>query len=737
MSLSSPMTTAGCCLQSGTSRAASSELAEHQARDLRVRTLTSLLAALSPVTNAPSYHEGTALSDISTVQQEFPRNSVADPSQSWLKVLNHVAQLLVREHEIVAVLPKRSGPTANISLLVATDSSSDDVDTDSPDGYLIARNPRFNSPEPYPGNPFSRLVAISSHQDMLEYLDRYRHVSYRHHVLGIEVLFNAIIDAYTTYIAVLDDDDSNPAVGAVGDANFNHTTEAVTEAHSCLALRTDLLNAYVTFYSVGKMRRRFYAEPFVKFYTIMTSMWEAQVEVAFEMASRPNQSHQFTKDEMHVFEGLLLDRAVNDYPTLSAALSSARASNTVALHTKDTAWELHRLLLSMLDSARSAVNTLYKMIASPSASSSDLSASLSDVQHTMDRLHFMVHLSPSISAHMKSIESILSYAMDTNLQGGAQRGAFGLAYSHTTDLDPDDGVTDSMIEVSLAREQKRVGEECLWLAVRYQAALESLTSLDSLPTGQVTFTLCEVSAEDIPKTDMHNWKDVMCSIYHPQENSTGPRADNIDISCEEAIKTLEDWATSEGNDVRATHILRSARHKFYGSWHAEAVLGTLRHVCQYQSDQTMIPHDINLARFKHTFNSIGVSKRCCPVCTKLLRLLAPPSTSGDDTMYGSPSMVISSHRNFYPTALPPYLPKGIALQLLVWLEALVRGIVDGLVVKRRLAVQRSLEGEGGQKKVGRAKSADSKGESPGKKGKRKRANAARMESTGVMRRLGL
>ncbi|RPB19109.1 hypothetical protein L211DRAFT_853513 [Terfezia boudieri ATCC MYA-4762] len=719
------VTNAALYLQpAGTSRAPIGELTSHQDRDLRVRTLTSLLAALSPVTNVLSIDDGTVLSDASTGQQERSRrNLTTDASQTWLKVLNHVAQLLVREHEIVAVLPKRSGPTAHVNILIATDSSSNDDDVGSTEGYLIARNPRFNSPESGPGNPLGKLVIISSYQEMLLYLDSHRHVSYHHHVLGIEVLFNAIIDSYNAYMAVLDDEDSNSS------------TAAVTEAHSHLVLRTNLFNSFVTFYSVGKMRRRFHSQPFAKFCTTMSSIWQAQVEGAFGMAARPNELYQFTKAEMHVFEGLLLDCGAKGYPALSATLSSARAANTAATHTKDTAWDLHRLLLSVLGSAQLAVDNLYSQIASPLSSFIDLSASLSDVQYTIDRLHFLVHLSPLISAHMKSIESVLSNAMDINTleeKPGIQSTHDGLTHPITAELDVDDGITDSTIEISLARKHKRVGEECLWLAVRYQAALESLTALDSLPADRVTFTLCEVSAEDTPKTDMHDWKDVMRSIYHPPADCTRIGEHGIEIRCEEAIEALEEWAVSPENRVRATHILRSSQPKFYGSWHAEAVLGTLRHVSQH-AEQTTLPGDIDLTQFEHTFNSIGVSKRCCPVCTKLLRLLTPPCTSE----CADNGMVFSSHQNVYPTALPPYLPKKIAVQLLVWLQTMVKNAVDGLVVNRRLAVQRSREGAEGQRRMGRARSADSKGESPGKKGKRKRPQAPGMGETGVMSRLGL
>ncbi|RPB21245.1 hypothetical protein L211DRAFT_889995 [Terfezia boudieri ATCC MYA-4762] len=689
------------------------DLSSHRDRDLRMRTLTSLLAALSPLTGALPNTDGPAVSGPVNIQQE------STASKTWAKVLNHVAQLLVREHEIVAVLPKRSGSTAHVSLLVTTDSSSDDDDLLSDEGYLIARNPRFNSPDPCPGNPLAKLVSVSSHHDLVLYLHKYRHVAYRNHVLGIECLFNAIVDAYNTYMAVLDDEDSNSTEGAspVGDG-------AAVEAYTHLALRTDLLNSFVTFYSIGKMHRRFHSMPFTMFHTAMKRMQQVQVEGAFGMASGLDKPSPFTKCEVYLFEALLRHHAANKYPGLLAKLSSAHATSTVPLYTQDTTWDLHRLLLSSLESAKLAVDTLYAKISSPFSSFIDLSTSLSDVQQTMDRLHSLVHVSPSIARHMKYIETILSDAMDVNI--------YEPEHSFSSELDTDDGVTDSIIEISLARKEKRVGEECLWLAVRYQTALESLTAIDSLPTDYVTFTLYEVSDKDTPNNEMHDWKDVIYSIYHPRESSAGASTGSTDISSQEAIKALEEWANLVENKVRATHILRSPRHKFYGSWHAEALLGTLRHVSQEQAEQTMLSREIDITPFRHTFNSIGVSKRCCPVCAKLLWLLAPSLTPDG----GSLSMVFSSHKNVYPTALPPYLPRRIAHQLLVWLETFVKDAVDGLVAERRLAEQRRAAAAEGQKKQVRAKSADSKGESPGKKRKHKKAKAPGLNTTGPMRRMG-
>ncbi|KAF8422238.1 hypothetical protein EV426DRAFT_575281 [Tirmania nivea] len=662
-----------------------SDLTSHHDRDLRARTLTSLLAALSPVSHfLPCNTANTGgTSAANTTQQSVVRDSPRDSSQTWLKLLNYVAQLLVREHEIVAILPKRSGPTAHVNLLVATDNSNDDDERNTVPGYHFAQNARFASSEPSSGNPAEKLVVIHSQQDILQFFDTYRRVSYRNHVLCIEVLFNAVVDAWSTYTTILDS---------------GFTTTSIQEARSNFARRKKLLKSFVTFYSVGKIRRRFHSKPFVMFHTGMTGMRQQQVEAAFEIAFGSDEPQSFTVSEMRFFETLLTEPGANTYLGLSATLSEARA-----LYTKETAWDLHQLLLFVLNRAQATVDNLYTSVTSDSTLPLNISTILEDTQYAMGCLYFLVHRCPSVSAHMKSIELVLSNAM--------ARKPFVVPF--TSDLDQDDGVTDTTIEISLAHKEKRVGEECLWLAVRYQAALECLMDKDTMPTDRITLTLCEVSTGDVSKRELHDWKGVMRSIYTPHANLADK---SVDISCEEAIETLEEWATLEENRIeRATHILRKSSHKFSGCWHAEAVLGTLRHLSKLDPKTTMLPVDINVAPFKYTFNSIGVSKRCCPVCTKLISLLA--TTSDDNSR--DPSRVLASHKNFYPTALPPYLPRGIAVEVLVWLEGLVRDAVQKLVVKRRLQIQRCEDGSASQNNGGRAKSADSKGESPGKKRKRR------------------
>lgn len=122
-------------------------LPNERQRDLRARTLSTLLSALravDPVSVKNLFHSSinprlTATPEplagdldpdfgvdgmgLATTANTSDEHAAGDKASRWLKHLNCVARLLVREHETVAVLPKRSGPDAHLSMVVATDSS--------------------------------------------------------------------------------------------------------------------------------------------------------------------------------------------------------------------------------------------------------------------------------------------------------------------------------------------------------------------------------------------------------------------------------------------------------------------------------------------------------------------------------------------------------------------------------------------------------------------------------------
>ena len=104
--------------------------------------------------------------------------------------------------------------------------------------------------------------------------------------------------------------------------------------------------------------------------------------------------------------------------------------------------------------------------------------------------------------------------------------------------------------------------------------------------------------------------------------------------------------------------------------HAEASLGTLRyHSCHWDRtgagscDHILDKELQDVLKYAGTY--IGVSKRCCPVCTLILDALAAD-------VYGSKVKVSYTHENWYTCSLPIGLPVGVAKVVVAQLESKVR-----------------------------------------------------------------
>ena len=605
-------------------------------------------------------------------------------------------------------------------------STGDGEDPDSCLDYLVTRNPRRNpSPELWPPESLTEsLSVIESKQHLLQYIYKYRKVPFRIHVKGIEILYNAAIEASHIYQKLL----YSPYLDAA--------TASIDNALIQVKLRHSLLELYVTFYSIRKMHRRFQSTMLKQFHTAMTDMRQATVFAAVKDSGCSEIQLTFTDLEHKIFELILGDPAIprTEFQILRRIFSPTYADGKDSTgikgkttwkatgllrwlrrllgreiparggqsgqgvgYSKECAWDIHRLLVWVLNKARASVDILSTLHSANSVSFVTITNALESAQKSMARLHSMVHHSSLVQTHLKAIESTLSKAMNP---------------SASQEIDEDGGLADISVEIDLARANHRVGEQCLWQLVRYQEALKSLTAQSIIPSHAVTFTLFTMPAGDNPeiarKTALHDWKDVIAAIYAAPSatftSSAGIESISTDtayISADEAVSTLEEYGRN--NATQATHILRKPNHMFYGSWHAEAVLGTFRHLSRAPTGPTTVGN-IDLSAFYYTLNSIGVSKRCCPVCEKLLYLLGAPG----DGSGGIPPIVLSAHQNFYPTGLPPHLPKHIAVELLQWLEQSVKVAVDKLVLKHRRGSQRTQQS---------SNSTDSKGDSPRKRKK--------------------
>ncbi|KAF8430170.1 hypothetical protein EV426DRAFT_7400 [Tirmania nivea] len=219
-------------------------VASSSAHDLRTRTLTFMISALDTTNSKSRAAAFTSLEHNPVVSDP----DGTDSNTRWLKLLNQIALLLVREHEIVAVLPKQSGPQAHVNIIVTTDSDSEedyslrskDPQPPPPAKYLVTQNPTSDSPDsPTPTAHHLTLETLKTTDSLLEYLNSHRHVSFLIHVLSVEALLNKCI--------------SKPIAGIT------------------------LLKLYITFRAAPKMNWQFNSPTLTSFYQALQSLTPEEV----------------------------------------------------------------------------------------------------------------------------------------------------------------------------------------------------------------------------------------------------------------------------------------------------------------------------------------------------------------------------------------------------------------------------------------------------------------------------
>jgi len=588
-----------------------------------------------------------------------------------LKLLNQVALLLVREHEVVGVLPKSYGPEAIVQLVVATGSDSDSPDTHAGVGtgpdtfvsraakvdaakYVIARNSRKESAlsDDCP-DILQQLDAATTGQQLLGYLNTYRNVSFSSHLASIELLLNKII---------------------------------TSPPRQRLATRA-LFTRYITFRSVHKMCRRFNSPAFQSCLSAMHDVTKTQISAAlrFDYQGRSSDAHlaatPTSKESLLIAETLFFrsfDRSTCPY--LVAQLQAGEP----LVYTPDTAFEFHQILLFVQKMAIDSVSQL--SLACKSTDTDCREESLTNTVLWMDKLHKLVQCSLIFKEHMDVLEYFVSNYHPRRLS--PERGPLATKPKFKEDNDQDNGPSDATIEISEAHATHRVTHKSLWLAVSYQEAIDFVTRSETLPGQSLKLTLWEPPVAIAQQTvEMDHWKDIIKSMYPADSEAASDH-----ITWEEVIDTLRDYARQHSG--RSKFFLCTPR--FPGCYHAEAMLATLVHLGVHHpgTAATSAPTEVTLSDqdltpFHHTFRYIGVSKRCCPICTKLLSLLSAGHNFGQP-----PLRVLYGHEDIYPTALPPFVPEEIAEALIVWLEGLVRSVVTGLVKKRRRVSGKSGDSKG-------------------------------------------
>ncbi|KAF8415721.1 hypothetical protein EV426DRAFT_629160 [Tirmania nivea] len=725
----------------------------HVAYDLRTRTITYILSALN-VTNRDSdtepspvlVREEAVLYPPRTGSQDpITSNNITDPTaqveREIFKLLNQVALLFVREHEIIAVLPKRSGSQAHVNVMVTTDSESDsdELSTEEylhqaatqdsvplPMKYLVTRNPRNDSPPGKRTHARSNEVLMALHtmtspQEMYGYLIKYWHISFAEHVSSIEFLLNHIIVAKS-------------------DQRFD---------------RKVLLERYITFRAAPKMHRRFNSPGFICFLQSLRNLSKMQIKttVAFHMQkwkissttlTTHNEAHEEFIPDILYFHRFKSPETMCPY--LWNQYENSGEAGADVVYTAETAWEFHQVLIFTLEMAAAAIADFvnaYKLADLPAHDDKLLKR----VEKWMGYVHVMVHDSAIFKLHVEALDGDITDLMrkpqllPTLTPTGDSPASLVSTITKRVDpvaplqLAPDlnvedednDGcLSDTSIEISAAKAISRAGQQALWLAVSFQQAIQCVCETNSLPKDPISVTLFNPPVRKVPSTEMESWKSVVTSLFPAAADiiatpSSEAEQDYDDIKvhmtppndagifAEEVINTLEAYAKDHGGKCTLFLPDGESTIKFRGVYHAESILASMA----YLSSCNPIPRTIHpevsdtMNAFRNTYKTIGVSKRCCPVCMKLLSLLMLPQS--DSPMATEPLTVLSAHANIYPTSLPPLMPIKVAERLVRWLEQLLKDELVKLVKEKRRFTRPSTQ---------RGRSQDSNGKSPRKKKKK-------------------
>ncbi|KAF8417418.1 hypothetical protein BGX38DRAFT_707650, partial [Terfezia claveryi] len=444
--------------------------------------------------------------------------------------------------------------------------------------------------------------------------------------------------------------------------------------------------------------------------------------------------------------------------------------DAVLVYDTTTVGEFHQILLFCLERTQGAIANLTKAVKEEGGRQLEETVMV-EAEHWMTLLHLMVHESNVFQIHVQALEGLIAPVVESNASaGGSIRppasidgigcnpdnqsdGALlhyqmGVNISRpdtsvailgdSNDVDADGGFSDTAIEITASQQVLRAVQQSLWLAVSYEQAILSITSRRALPETPISLTLWEPPFHSTSEQSkqMADWTEVIRNMYTSDGDAiaTPNRVRAREISAEEAIDVLKDYGTRNGG--RAAVLFKPSMegsiYPFRGCYHAESLIGIMAYGQMNASHHTTVgTPQSHLEGFKNTYSTIGVSKRCCPVCTKLLSLLSSFPNSDNSTTptpldapayvrhrSTEPLTVLLAHHNIYPTALPPSVPTKVASELVVWLEGIVKQIVDEMVRNRRASVQT-------------CRSDDSKGVSPGKKTKkgkkRSRLGQARKE----------
>lgn len=450
------------------------------------------------------------------------------------------------------------------------------------------------------------------------------------------------------------------------------------------------------------MHRRFKSLAFTSFLEALQSLQaeklRVQTSVAFHLQKRKITATKLsTRNEAHdqLIPSILYHHGFVSAESKCPYLWKQYETNGSAaevVYSAELAAEFHQVLIYCLKRAAAAVTEFTKAYNADALRSDDDSL-LTAVELWIRYLHVIAHESAIFKVHVEALDGDITNSMREALalsqQTRTQAALDGLENKGNNpeemnapslpDEDCDGGLSDTALEISAAQAVSRAGQQALWLAVSYQHAVWSVCRPYVLPKTPLELKLFTPPVKDTPSTQMPAWRSTIAQLFpladdfSPVYDGIGTTRDGLNISAEEVVETLEDYGKAHGGKSSLFLPNHKRTIPFRGVYHAESILATMAYLGSNTTTEAA-----TYRKFKNTYRTIGVSKRCCPICTKLLSLLTHCQRQSENAF-----TVLCSHPNIYPTSLPPLVPLDVAERLVAWLEELLKDEIVRLVKKKR------------------------------------------------------
>ena len=464
----------------------------------------------------------------------------------------------------------------------------------------------------------------------------------------------------------------------------------------------NLLLGYVLLRCAPKIRRRFKRARIIE---QLRSLTKAEVQ-----ASTVVLNNTVLSDNSCTFlRQLLRDCTGMQPPIVFPELQSLVARTQGAVYSSALAYVFHLLLLFVIEQASDHLGDLAEMVQlpMPPEDSKEMRQRLKASAQWITTFHDMLNDGDIWEVHIGAILTHEKGDEKGNEKGGTGQGNYTphdndenpTEYDESEEEDEEEEEEEEFFSSHLTAtggmasrqdvSNNQAIPKTLRALRRLTAHIQAVTSICyAVKSGRSPIYLSNISIKvacvPLPTeiVSMDHWKDALRSIYHDWS------------SYQEAEATITEWV-QQSCTKGIKQFFAVKEQTFSGTCHAEAILATLKwHSQSAVGRGEMTPgappsqlSDETIQQFRNTYNLVGVSKRCCPVCSKMLALLSVyPFATGNESEGATalgPLVTTASHANIYATALPPFLPSAVGRQIVQWLEKILRETLKPLIISHR------------------------------------------------------